>query len=81
MPITERVMALGDWSLQLKPDTPFSVRNSISTPFSQLVVTPGRLPSVSLTDTIALGQALYCGVVLRPGPQFELAGCGLLWYL
>lgn len=81
MPITERVMALGDWSLKLRDDTPFSVRNSISTPFSQLVVTPGRLPSVSLTDTIALGQALYCGVILRPGPQFELAGCGLLWYL
>lgn len=81
MPVTERVMALGDWSVRLKPDTPFSVRNSISTPFSQIVITPGRLPSVSLTDTIALGQALYCGVVLRPGPQFELAGCGLLWFL
>ena len=81
MTITERVMALGDWSLNLKPDTPYSVRTAISTPFSQLVVTQGRLPSVSLTDSIALGRALFCGVILRPGPQFELGGCSLLWYL
>jgi hypothetical protein len=81
MPVTERLMALGDWSLRLRDDTPWTVRNSIKTPFTVLLVTEGRLPVVGLTDTIALASATYAGVVLRPGPQLELGGCGLEWFL
>lgn len=81
MPVTERVMALGDWSLRLRDDTPLSVRKTISTPFAQLVLTQGRMPLVGLTDGIALQAAFYTGVVLRPGPQLELGGCGLEWFL
>lgn len=81
MPVTERVQALGDWSLQLRPDTPWSVRNSISTPFSQIVITEGRLPISTLTDTVALASSIYTGVMLRPGPQLGLSGVGLQWYL
>lgn len=81
MPVTERVMALGDWSLKLRDDTPFSVRNSISTPFSQIVITSGRLPVTSLSDAVVLSAALFSGVILRPGPQYELGGCSLAWYI
>lgn len=81
MPITERIQAVGDWSLRLRDDTPASIRAQISTPFGLLVVTRAKLPSTALTDSIALTNALYAGVCLRPGPQFELGGCGLLWFL
>lgn len=81
MPITERVMGLGDWSIKLRDDTPFDVRTAIQTPFSTLVVTEARVPVTVLTDSIILTDALYAGVVLRPGPQFELGGCGLAWFL
>lgn len=81
MPITERIQAVGDWSLRLRDDTPTSIRAQISTPFGLLVVTRAKLPSTALTDSIALTNALYAGVCLRPGPQFELGGCGLLWFL
>lgn len=81
MPVTERVMGIGDWSLRLRDDTPTSVRQSIDTPFGLLVITEGRLPTASLIDATALNQALYAGVCLRPGPQFELGGVGLLWFL
>ncbi len=81
MPITERLQAVGDWSLRLRDDTPASIRAQISTPFGLLVVTRAKLPSTALTDSIALTNALYAGVCLRPGPQFELGGCGLLWFL
>lgn len=73
-------MGLGDWTVSLRSDTPYDVRSAI-TPFSQIVITKGRLPATGLTDTIALGSALYTGVILRPGPQFELGGAGLAWYL
>lgn len=81
MPVTERVMGLGDWSVRLRPDTPYSLRNSIATPFTQIVITEGRVPASVTTDAIFLGNALYTGVLLRPGPQYELGGASAAWYL
>jgi len=81
MPVTERVMALGDWSLNLRDDTPLSVRQSIATPFGQLVVTSARFSAANVNWSTILANALWTGVTLRPGPQFELGGVGLAWYL
>lgn len=79
--ITERVMALGDWEIQLADETPPTLLTTISTPFATVVVTPTRLPLSGLTDSIVTASALYAGVVLRPGPQRTLGGCGLAWFL
>ena len=81
MPVTETVMALGDWSLQLSNLTPASVLNQIDTPFGQIVITRSRLLTAAPSDTLILTNALYSGACLRPGPQRELGGCSLAWYL
>ena len=82
MPITERVMALGNWSLRLRDDTPFGLRQSISTPLATLVVTRNYIPAAVVSDSLALNAGnAYSGVVLRPGPQLEIGGCGLAWFL
>lgn len=81
MPVTERVMGLGDWSLRLRPDTPQSLLDSISTPFSEVLIASGRLPASTTSDATFLSAALYTGVCLRPGPQLELSGCSSNWYL
>jgi hypothetical protein len=81
MPVTERVMAMGDWSIRLRADTPIDLRRSISTPFALVYVTPARLPATGLTDDIVEAAAMWAGVVFRPGPQFELGGVGLEWFL
>lgn len=81
MPVTETVMALGDWNLRLSDNTPQSLLDNISTPFGQIVITPNRIIGSSPSDTIIIPNASYVGVVLRPGPQLELGGCGLAWFL
>lgn len=83
MPITKRVMSQGDFSVQLVEGTPQDVLDAIRTPFSSIVVTAARLSSVAsgIVDATALAAARYVGVVLRPGPQLELGGCGLEWWL
>lgn len=83
MPVTEQVMALGEWSLQLRPDTPQSVRERISVAFSHVVITSSwvDVSNAGLSDDAILSAARYTGVALRPGPQLALAGQGLAWWL
>lgn len=80
--ITEQVMALGDWSVTLRPDTPASVRERISIPYSHLVVTAAwvDIENAGLDDAGILAAARYTGVALRPGPQLNLGGQGLAWW-
>lgn len=82
MPITERLMSLGDWSIKLRDDTPLEIRQAIK-PFGQVVVTSARFPGSTVNWTTVLGSALWTGVCLRPpgGPQYEIGGVGLAWYL
>ena len=63
MSVTERVMALGDWSLTLTPETPDVLLKQIATPFSQIVITPARFNPETVTDTVIADAALYAGVV------------------
>jgi hypothetical protein len=83
MPINEQLMALGDWSVTLRPDTPLSVRDRISVPFSHIVITNSwvDVSNAGLDDDAVLSAARYTGVALRPGPQLTLGGQGLLWWL
>lgn len=72
-------MQLGDWELSLRPDTPRSVRDKVLG-FSSLVVMPGRLDAAEMTDTM-LDNALFTGVVTRPGPYLKIGGHGLAMYM
>lgn len=81
MTITERVMGRGDWSIRLAESTPPSVLADISTPFGTIVVTPNRLNPSVVPDGSILASALFAGVVLRPGPQLNLGGESLAWFL
>ena len=81
MTVTERVMGLGDWTVRLSESTPPSVLSTISTPFATIVITPTRINSDVVADGSILSSALFSGVVLRPGPQLQLGGAGLAWFL
>jgi hypothetical protein len=81
MPVTEGLQQLGRWSLTLKSDTPKFIRDAISTPWQHIIITPSWVDVAGMSDDDILDNAMYCGVVLRPGPQYELGGVGNLWWL
>lgn len=72
---------MGSWSLTLRPDTPKTIREAVSTPFQSIIITPTWVDPTGMTDAAMLDLAIYNGVVLRPGPQYELGGVGLAWWL
>lgn len=79
--IYERHMAAGSWDLTLADDTPDSVLDAASVPFSHVVVLPAWVPGGTLSDASMLEAARYCGVVLRPPRQRQIGGAGLAWWL
>jgi hypothetical protein len=93
MPINEQVMAIGDWSLELRPDTPQTIRNAVAvdytlaTPiggaFGHIVITNAwvDVTNAGLDDDAIRSAARYTGVCLRPGPQLRLSGAGLAWWM
>jgi hypothetical protein len=93
MPVNEQVMAIGDWSVQLRPDTPQSIRDAIgvnyglATPvggaFAHIVITNSRIDvsNAGLDDDAIRSAARYTGVCLRPGPQLNIGGAGLAWWM
>ena len=81
MPVTERLQAMGQWSLTLRPDTPKTVRDALAAPYQSIVITPSWVDVAGMTDAAVLDAAIYNGVILRPGPQYELGGVGLVWWL
>lgn len=81
MSVYERVQAMGEWGLTLKPDTPKSVRALIA-PYSHVVITPGRVYNNRLPDAAILAASSYTGVVLRlPGRAGTFGGHGLAWWM
>lgn len=44
MPVTEQLMAVGDWSLRLKPNVPRSITQALDLFFGHIIVTPSRFP-------------------------------------
>ena len=81
MPVTETVMGLGDWNVQLSQHTPQPVLDAISEPFGQIVITKNRTILSQPTDSVIVPAALFLGACLRPGPQLTLGGCGAAWWL
>lgn len=72
-------MALGDWQLTLRPDTPLEVRQKIDG-FGQIVVMPTVVAQQDMSDA-QLANARYTGVITRPGPYYRIGGHGLAMLL
>jgi hypothetical protein len=81
MPVTEGLQQLGRWSLTLKSDCPKFIRDAISTPWQHIIITPSWVDVAGMSDDDILDLAIYNGVVLQPGPQYEIGGVGNLWWL
>lgn len=78
MAITESLGALGDWTIQLKEDTPRKVRESIKY-FGHLTVHTGRVEPTLVGDGL-LGSSRFTGVLRGKGEAdegFTLTGCGM----
>lgn len=81
MPVYQALMADGDWSLRLKPETPLYIREAMATPFAHVVVTSAPVDPTAFSDADILANSRYVGVCLRPGPALEVSGRGLSWWL
>ena len=80
MSVTERVMAAGEWSLELVEDTPRRVLEAIDIEvagFGQLVILPSRLDPRNHTDAGMLACARYTGLLRKQEGGFGLSGPGL----
>ena len=81
MPVYQALMADGDWSIRLKPETPLYIREAMATPFAHVVVTSAPVDPTAFSDADILANSRYVGVCLRPGPALEVSGRGLSWWL
>ena len=81
MPVYQALMADGDWSLRLKPETPLYIREAMAAPFAHVVVTSAPVDPTAFSDADILANSRYVGVCLRPGPALEVSGRGLSWWL
>jgi len=78
--VTERVMAAGEWSLELVEDTPRRILEAIdieTAGFGQLVILPTRLDPRAHTDATLLSLARYTGIFRKQEGDFRLSGPGL----
>lgn len=80
MSVTERVMGVGAWSLDLHPETPRRILSQLDPTgvwgFAQLVVTDVPVDVASMTDAGVLAVARYGGVYRSMG-GLTLSGAGL----
>jgi len=78
--ITERFMQLGDWDLQLSPETPLSVRQLLQEN-DQIVVVPARIVA-NMDRADLLSNARWRGVIMERGDDgTALSGNGMLWFI
>jgi hypothetical protein len=80
--VTEVKMALGSWSIGLRPDTPRELLDSI-TPFGHIALIPGRIDPAAVGDGL-LAAARYVGVYRRRDASpdgFDLQGASLAAWL
>ena len=90
MPVTMRLMALGNWSVQWKPDAPASIRNLctfdgagvIPVAYDTLVITPTRKrPVTQFPDATLLSRAIFHGVITKADPLTGMSGSDLSWFM
>ncbi len=84
MSVTERVMGVGSWDVELHPETPRRILAQLAPDgawgFAQLVITDTPVDVHSLTDAGVLAVASYAGVY-RTMSGRNLSGAGLAAYL
>ncbi|MDO5534365.1 MAG: hypothetical protein Q4F65_06920 [Propionibacteriaceae bacterium] len=84
MSVTERVMGVGSWTVELQPETPRRILAEIDPEgpwsFAQLVITDVPIPVGSMQDAGILAVARYAGVYRRLEGR-SLSGAGLAAYL
>lgn len=85
MPISQDLMDDGEWSVDLREDTPTWVLNAIDVRaylWATIVITPQGFPEGAITDANILANARYTGVYMGMGPgRKSLYGPGLAWWL
>jgi hypothetical protein len=82
--INQQLMAAGSWDLQLKPETPQSVLNQLTTAnqFGHLIVTPTWVDPAGFTAAQLMALARYTGVYRRRSSDgLALSGAGLAIWL
>lgn len=79
MTVEERLMAPGQWSLNLKENSPPSIR-ALFNPGNNIFITPVEVGPESQNTTSLLSLARYTGVILKRGRR-DIAGQGLLFYI
>lgn len=84
MSVTERLRAIGAWTLDLDPDTPRTVLAGLDLAkfgFGHVIVTPTRLDPTGITEANLLAKALYAGVYREHPSEFTIGGPGLAMWL
>lgn len=84
MSVSEVSMQLGNWSLQLAPETPRQIRDALDY-FGHIAITTGRVNPAVQGDGL-LNSARYVGVVTgrtlaAPGAPGYLSGAGMAFWL
>lgn len=80
MPVTERLMAIGDWSVRFREDMPVSVRRQLGL-MGHIAVFPSRVDARRISNTDLLNKARYVGVVRRREQGLHLGGSSLAYWL
>lgn len=82
MPITDRLMQTGAWSLQLTPRAPDAVRKAIATLGSQIYFTPADIPDDGIAVADLRLVAFYGGMVTRRNKRtLKFGGPGMLGWV
>lgn len=90
MSVTQVLTALGQWQIELKPDTPREVLDAL-VEFGHVAIVPGRIDIRTYGDRL-LTAARYVGVVRRttraddgrtkvPGDKVQVGGAGMAMWL
>src|SRR5687768_16096772 len=86
--ITEHLMRLGSWSLQLREGTPKSIRDAMDwnvtdvAGFGHVFVFASRVDAAALTESDIMPVARYAGVLYEsPKNSLTIGGYGMVSWL
>lgn len=81
--ITEALMSIGSWQVDLSPAAPYSLWRDLEL-FGHIVILPQYLDPTMVGDAALLSAARYVGPLLKKeinNSQFTLSGGGMAWWL
>lgn len=81
--ITEALMSIGSWQVDLSPTAPYSLWNDLEL-FGHIVILPQYLDPSVVGDAALLAAARYVGPLLKKeiaNDRFTLTGGGMAWWL